>query len=60
MKPFSIGDIDVQPGRRASVDLPVSTLSNHTHVTLPVHVVHGEAPGPTMFLSGAIHGDEIQ
>lgn len=60
MKPFLIGDVDVQPGRRATVDLPVSTLSNHTHVTLPVHVVHGEEPGPTMFLSGAIHGDEIQ
>ncbi len=60
MSAFTLGEIDVQPGQRASVDLPVSTLSNHTHVTLPVHVVHGEAAGPTMFLSGAIHGDEIQ
>ena len=60
MSAFSLGDVDVQRGQRATVDLPVSTLSNHTHVTLPVHVVHGEAPGPTMFLSGAIHGDEIQ
>jgi predicted deacylase len=25
-----------------------------------VHVVHGEEEGPVMFLSGAIHGDEIQ
>ncbi|MEI7599450.1 MAG: succinylglutamate desuccinylase/aspartoacylase family protein [Aestuariivirga sp.] len=60
MSAFNLGDVDVQPGQRATVDLPVSTLSNHTHVTLPVHVVHGEAAGPTMFLSGAIHGDEIQ
>ena len=60
MSAFTLGEVDVQPGQRATVDLPVSTLSNHTHVTLPVHVVHGEAPGPTMFLSGAIHGDEIQ
>ena len=60
MNPFTLGEVDVQPGRRATVDLPVSTLSNHTHVTLPVHVVHGEAPGPVIFLSGAIHGDEIQ
>lgn len=57
---FTIGERDVQPGQRTSVDLPVSTLSNHTHVTLPVHVVHGEAKGPALFLSGAIHGDEIQ
>lgn len=60
MKPFVIGDMEVQPGRRATAELPVSTLSSHTPVSLPVHVVHGEAPGPTMFLSGAIHGDEIQ
>ena len=60
MSAFTLGEVDVQRGSRATVDLPVSTLSNHTHVTLPVHVVHGEATGPTMFLSGAIHGDEIQ
>lgn len=60
MRLFSIGEVGVQPGRRVSVNLPVSTLSNHTHVTLPVHVVHGEERGPVMFLSGAIHGDEIQ
>ncbi|MFN4141486.1 succinylglutamate desuccinylase/aspartoacylase family protein [Aestuariivirga sp.] len=60
MSAFTLGEQDVQRGQRATVDLPVSTLSNHTHVTLPVHVVHGERAGPVMFLSGAIHGDEIQ
>jgi predicted deacylase len=60
MSVFTLGEIDVQPGQRATVDLPVSMLSNHTHVALPVHVVHGEEPGPVIFLSGAIHGDEIQ
>ncbi len=60
MSAFTLGELDVLPGQRATVDLPVSTLTNHTHVTLPVHVVHGEAPGPVMFLSGAIHGAEIQ
>ncbi|MFN3869808.1 MAG: succinylglutamate desuccinylase/aspartoacylase family protein, partial [Hyphomicrobiaceae bacterium] len=39
--------------------MPVSRLSNHTPVTLPVHVLHGTRPGPTLFLSGAIHGDEL-
>lgn len=60
MSAFTLGEADVQPGGRATVDLPVSTLSSHTHVALPVHVVHGEERGPVMFLSGAIHGDEIQ
>jgi predicted deacylase len=60
MSAFMLGEMDVQPGQRATVDLPVSMLSNHTHVALPVHVVHGEEKGPTIFFSGAIHGDEIQ
>lgn len=60
MSAFTLGEADVQPGSRATVDLPVSTLTNHTHVTLPVHVVHGEDKGPVIFFSGAIHGDEIQ
>lgn len=60
MTPFRLGASGIAPGERATVDLPVSTLSNHSHVTLPVHAVHGAAPGPVIFLSGAIHGDEIQ
>ena len=59
MSTFNFGDAAVEPGTRTSVDLPVSTLSNHTRMSLPVHVVHGEQPGPVMFISAAIHGDEI-
>lgn len=46
-------------GSRQLVDIPVSKLSTHTPVTLPVHVLHGPRPGPTMFISAAIHGDEL-
>ena len=60
MKPFVIGEHQVAPGERAMADLPVSVLSNYTPMTLPVHVRHGRRPGPVMFLSGAVHGDEIQ
>ncbi|MBU0680326.1 MAG: succinylglutamate desuccinylase/aspartoacylase family protein [Proteobacteria bacterium] len=28
-------------------------------MTLPVHVVHGKKDGPVLFISAAIHGDEI-
>jgi len=60
MTPFRIGAHEVAPGTRRAVDLPVSVLSNHTPMTLPVHVLHGTKPGPTLFLSGVVHGDEIQ
>ncbi|MGE3919165.1 MAG: succinylglutamate desuccinylase/aspartoacylase family protein, partial [Hyphomicrobiaceae bacterium] len=56
---FEIGGHRVPVGTRALVDLHVSKLSNHTPVTLPVHVLHGPRPGPTMFVSAAIHGDEL-
>ena len=57
--PFEIGGQQVPAGTRALVDLPVSKLSNHTPVTLPVHVVHGREGGQTMFVSAAVHGDEL-
>ncbi|HRD78414.1 MAG TPA: succinylglutamate desuccinylase/aspartoacylase family protein [Hyphomicrobiaceae bacterium] len=56
---FTIGGIEVRAGERRLVDLPVAKLSNHTPVTLPVHVLHGLLPGPTLFISAAIHGDEL-
>ncbi|HUR42601.1 MAG TPA: succinylglutamate desuccinylase/aspartoacylase family protein [Aestuariivirga sp.] len=60
MNKFHIGDHSIAPGHRATVDLPVSVLSNDTPMNLPVHVVHGAKPGPVLFLSGVVHGDEIQ
>ncbi|WP_037544972.1 succinylglutamate desuccinylase/aspartoacylase family protein [Stappia stellulata] len=57
--PFEIGDFTVEAGTRRTVDLPVSVLSDHTPVSMSVHVVHGARPGPTLFVSAAVHGDEI-
>lgn len=56
---FEIGGIRVEAGTRQTIDLPVSTSSANFPVTMPVHVVHGRRPGPTIFVSAAIHGDEI-
>ncbi|MDA0662767.1 MAG: succinylglutamate desuccinylase/aspartoacylase family protein [Proteobacteria bacterium] len=56
---FQLGDTRIAAGERATVDLPLSVLSKHTPMTLPVHVVHGRREGPTIFVSAAVHGDEI-
>ena len=56
---FEIGGNSIRPDSRQTVDLPVSVLSDHTPVTMSVHVVHGREPGPTLFVSAAIHGDEV-
>ena len=57
--PVEIGGTIVAPGASATVDLPVSLLSTNTPVTLTVRVVNGRRPGPKLFLSAAVHGDEL-
>jgi len=56
---FHIGAVSVAPGTHRSVALPVSALPDHTPVNLRVEVIHGRRPGPTMFVSAAVHGDEV-
>ncbi|MFP4275406.1 MAG: succinylglutamate desuccinylase/aspartoacylase family protein [Paracoccaceae bacterium] len=56
---FELGGALIAPGTRRTVDLPVSILSDHTPVTMSVHVIHGRRPGPVVFVSAAIHGDEV-
>lgn len=56
---FRMGAIQVAPGARQRVNLPMAGLYTHTPVALAVDVVHGRKPGPVVFVSAAIHGDEI-
>lgn len=57
--PVRIGSVAVAPGERTIVDLPVADLYTHTRMTMPVHVIHGRQPGPTVFITAALHGDEL-
>jgi len=57
--PITIGDVTVEPGRRQRFELPVSRLPTGSWASLPIAVVNGRRPGPTVWLSGAVHGDEI-
>lgn len=57
--PFEIAGQSIAAGSVETVHLPVSTLPDHTPITLSVKVHHGKRPGPTMFVSAAVHGDEV-
>ncbi|HUL14147.1 MAG TPA: succinylglutamate desuccinylase/aspartoacylase family protein [Methylococcaceae bacterium] len=59
VEPFIIGGIEIAPGERATLELPIASLSNHTPMTMPVHVVRGRYPGACLLISAALHGDEI-
>ncbi|WP_281983601.1 succinylglutamate desuccinylase/aspartoacylase family protein [Thalassorhabdomicrobium marinisediminis] len=56
---FEFAGHSIEPGSRQTVELPVSVLSDHTPVNLKVHVIHGKKPGPVVFVSAAVHGDEV-
>lgn len=58
-EPFRLHDTRVGAGTRARVDLPVARLATGEWVHLSVQVVHGAREGPTVWLSGAVHGDEL-
>ncbi|MDF1582314.1 MAG: succinylglutamate desuccinylase/aspartoacylase family protein [Methyloprofundus sp.] len=49
----------IKPGSNLVVDLPLPPLYTNTPMTMPVHVIHGKRPGPKLFVSAAIHGDEL-
>lgn len=54
-----INDHELRRGQRATIELPVPSLYTHTQLEMPVQVLRGKKSGPTLFLSAAIHGDEI-
>lgn len=56
---FEFGGVCIKPGKRATVELPMARLYTNNAMTLPVHVVHGRNSGPVLFVSAAVHGDEI-
>jgi predicted deacylase len=57
--PFVFHDVAIPPGTTQRVDLPIADLPTTTPMPLPVEVVVGARPGPTLWLSAALHGDEL-
>ena len=58
-RPVRIAGTTIVPGKRAQVDLPVADLSTRVPIAMPVHVINGHREGPRLFVSAALHGDEI-
>jgi predicted deacylase len=56
---ITIGGTVIRPGERTELLLPVADLYTSTSLGMPVQVICGRKPGPTLFVSAAIHGDEL-
>ena len=59
MTGLRIGEFDILPGETRKIALPVAKLYTDADVSLPVHIIRSKKPGPTMFISAAVHGDEL-
>ncbi len=58
-EPFVIGDSRVRRGETRDIALKVSETSMGVPVSVPVRVVRGRRKGPRVFVTGAVHGDEL-
>jgi len=54
-----IGRVEVAAGESVILDLPMPSLYSHAPINRPVQVIHGKRDGPRLFVSAAVHGDEI-
>ena len=54
-----IGGVSVAPGETRRMELPVARLPTQTMVSVPVVAVHGRRSGPRIWITAAVHGDEI-
>lgn len=56
---LTIAGTDVSLGQSAIIDIPLPDLYMHTSLSMPVEVIRGRRKGPILFVSAAVHGDEI-
>lgn len=56
---LTIAGTEINLGQRVIVDVPLPDLYMHTSLSMPVEIIRGRRKGPTLFVSAAVHGDEI-
>lgn len=59
MNELVIGGVNIKAGETKKIELPMPPLYTDTHMSIPVYVQRGRRPGPCIFVSAAIHGDEL-
>lgn len=57
--PVRIGGVEIAPGEKRQFRYEVSETYLGDAVEIPVTIIHGEQPGPRIFMTAAVHGDEL-
>ncbi len=56
---LQIGSTVINRGETREVELPLGKHYDCTEINMPVKVMRGKEDGPRLFVSAAIHGDEV-
>lgn len=56
---FIFGNTKVNRGESKAIDLVVGKQYDFTEISMPVKIIRGKKDGPRLFISAAIHGDEV-
>ncbi|MFT5170617.1 MAG: putative deacylase, partial [Candidatus Marinamargulisbacteria bacterium] len=56
---LEIAGVKINRGTRVKIEIPIAKLFDYTTLSIPVEVLRGKEDGPILFVSSAIHGDEI-
>jgi uncharacterized protein len=57
--PITVAGVEVPPGVRRDVTPLASESYTGDRTTIPMAVINGVGPGPRVFVTAAIHGDEL-
>jgi hypothetical protein len=49
----------IELGQERDIDLPATQSYTGTEVMIPIRIWRASVPGPTVFVTGAVHGDEL-
>jgi len=58
-KAITIAGTTVQPGEKTTISLPLPDLYTSSNIDMSVHVINGLKAGSCVFVSAALHGNEI-
>lgn len=56
---MKLNGIEILPGQTKRIDVNLAKLPSNTSIDVPIIISRSKKPGPTLLLSGALHGDEL-
>ncbi|WP_220719999.1 succinylglutamate desuccinylase/aspartoacylase family protein [Agarivorans litoreus] len=54
-----IAGTEIKPGEQKQLEISVAKLYTDTNISIPVLITRAKRAGPTVFISAAVHGDEL-